>query len=475
MPANNSVKQNIPTDIAIPKFAKRSFLLISSSIIRLSAQLIIIFLFSRQLPLAAYGLYQSVWLYVNVMSVIALFGLPSLILSASVSSVRQWISENKIIFTTFFLLLNIAPLAYVLFAATEYSLTIKLLVIAITVIQNIAIVTETIAIKNKKEKLVLISNLIFSTGFLACHLFILYSGYSLQWILISITLLFLLKSLLLFWGVRTEQLLPAAQAVAAKQWFYLGLTDITGVIFKWLDKWLILAFISVTQFAMYFNGSYEIPIFGLMLSAVSNIMLVDMASTNKQELNTIKSLFEHSSLLLASVVFPSFCFLFFYSNEFFTFIFSEKYAAAIPVFVVSIFVLPVRITNYTAVLQVNNRNDLIIKGALIDLLLAIVFMAILYPLLHLPGLAMAFVLSTYVQAGYYLWHTAKLLNKKISYFFPFKRLLFLLLLSATITSVFYYIGTVFTNEQNLLMGIIACAALIVVLLWYRLKKDKRLV
>ena len=149
MPANNSVKQNTATDLSIATFAKRSSLLISSSVIRLAVQLSILFLFSRNLSLADYGLYQSVWLYLNVLSMVALFGLPSLILSSSLLNIRQWIKQNSKLFICIGLLVNFIPIFYVLFATTAYTFTIKLLIIVLSLIQNICILAETIAIKNK--------------------------------------------------------------------------------------------------------------------------------------------------------------------------------------------------------------------------------------------------------------------------------------------------------------------------------------
>ena len=337
MPVNNLVKQNNLTNLSLIKFVKRFFLLVSSSVMRLAVQLIIIFLFSRKLSLTEYGLYQSAWLYINVVSIIALFGLPSLILSSTVSSISKWIKQNKKLFTILFILLNFTPLLYILFAVTEYNLNTKLLVIALSIVQNIAILTETTAIKNKKEKIVLISNFIFSLGYLLCHLIILFANYSLQLILIGITVMFMLKTLVLcfFANPFTPDNSFKTDTSIAKQWFYLGIYDVLSVIFKWLDKWVILFYVSIAQFAVYFNGSYEIPVFGLMLSAVGNIMLVDLSEQNNDNIVKVKTLFKNSSLLLASVVFPYFCFLFFYSSDFFLLIFSAKYIEAIPVFIIS--------------------------------------------------------------------------------------------------------------------------------------------
>ncbi len=439
---------------------------------RLAVQLVIIFVYARQLSVSDYGIYQSVWLYVNVISVISLFGLPALLLSTSLSQITYWVKLHLKLFITITLFVNLVPLLYVLFAITSYSYSIKLLVVTIIILQNLAVITETIAIKNQKEKLVLISNLIFSAGFLIAHLYILYNHYFLWLLLFCIAIMLVLKIIvLIFFGKNKIIIKPETnENEISNQWFYLGINDILGVAFKWVDKWVILFFVSVSQFAIYFNGSYEIPIFGLMLSAMGNIMLVDLADKKDKSANNVKQIFNRSTLLLASIVFPAFCLLLFYNYNFFTLIFSNKYEEAIPIFIICLFVLPLRITNFTAVLQSYKRADLIVKGAAIDLLLAIIFMIILYPVLELKGLALAFVLSTYVQAAYYLWHTGKIINKPVHYFIPFKKLFIVMLLSLSTVGCSYLLLLNCRYPFNFIGGIIACGLLIIALLWYNYSK-----
>ena len=202
MPANNSAKPNTPFNFSLKAFAERSFLLISSSILRLSVQLIIIFIYSRQLSVIDYGIYQSVWLYVNVISIISLFGLPSLILSTSLLQITLWIKQRLKLFTAIALFVNLLPVVYVLYSTTTYNYTIKLLMIALVAVQNLSVIIETIAIKNRKEKIVLASNLIFSAGFLIGHLYIIYTGYLLSQVLTCILVMLIVKILvLLFFGI----------------------------------------------------------------------------------------------------------------------------------------------------------------------------------------------------------------------------------------------------------------------------------
>jgi O-antigen/teichoic acid export membrane protein len=475
MSAANSAALNTVPELPGKRMIKRSFLLILGKILRLGIQLAVVIIYAHKLLYADYGTYQSVWLYINILSVIALFGLPSLLLSSNYSHIKNWVIQNKKSALSAFIILSVLPAIAFFFIIDTFSFQLKILILLLTIVQNISILSEIMALKKEADKKVFASNIFFSIAFLVAHLWILYYGYSLQLLLISLILTFCIKSIITSTDPEKNNRTNAENGFAplGKQWFYLGVNDIAGVLANWLDKWVILLFVSVTQFAIYFNGAYEVPVFGLMLGAVGNIMLIEFSKKDGNDLEKIKLLFEKSSLLLASIVFPAFCFLLFYHSDFFLLIFSQKYIDSIPVFFVSIFILPLRITYTTTVLQVYHRSDLIVKGAVMDIILAVILMLILYPVFKMPGLALAFVLSSYFQFTYYLWHTSRLINKKISYFFPFKRLLIKMFLCLLVMTAGYFVFKNLPVNSSLLSGIVLAAILVATLLLYYYKKENK--
>lgn len=412
----------------------------------------------------------------GILSVIGLFGLPALLLSSSLKNIIDWIRANKKTTVPVLVLLNLLPVVYLITIVQDLSILVKFLLLVVIIFQNISIIIEALAIKNEREKNVAVSNIIFSALFLVWHLYVLNSGFSLEKLLPGLVLLYILKSLLLF-NKKIFDYNPTPQFVSpeiiGKQWFYLGINDVLGMLFKWLDKWVILLILSATQFAIYFNGAYEIPVFALMVSAVGSIMLVELSKPTETFSEQASTSFKSAALLLASVVFPAFCFFLFFNQEFFTFFFGTKYDASIPIFIICIFILPIRIANYTAVLQVLHRNDLIVKGAILDISIAIVMMLILYPILHERGIALAFVISTYFQVAYYLWHTSKLLNKKIAAFFPLKKLALVMLFSVVVLLASKYALILLSPLNKLFAGILICSVTILLLLLYHFKVDKQ--
>lgn len=78
------------------KLAKKSLILMGNSTLKLLTQITIIVILSKKISIEKYGIYQSVWMYINIISVCTLFGLPSLILSSQQGSLKIFIKKNII-------------------------------------------------------------------------------------------------------------------------------------------------------------------------------------------------------------------------------------------------------------------------------------------------------------------------------------------------------------------------------------------
>lgn len=439
--------------------AQRSGWLISSHVLRLITQLTVLVAYARLLPVKDYGLYQSAWLYTNLLGVILLFGLPSVILTFPTAMLNNWITKHRRLFIFLLVLFHTAGFVW-LYGFTDLRGYERPVLFIYIVLTNISVVFETFMVKQGREKRMLIINVLYYVFFLFLHLYILLSDYSFLMLFGSLTLLLLLKNLFMLPEKRSTGA-QADEVLVSKQWLYLGLYDVIGVIFRWLDKWIILYYAGLVPFAIYYNGAYEIPVFALMVSAVSSIMITELSL--KAHGSSIKQQFHDSSKLLASFVFPAFAMLLFYHEEFFLLLFSEKYVQSIPVFLVCIFVLPVRITGYTAALQVSGRNEIVFRGALYDLALAIILVLVLYPFFGVRGLAAAFVISTWLQAAYYLWHTARIAGIRFSSVIPFGRLAWMMGLSLTVSGLTYWMGN--EIEWNLWLGAATAGGLCLIYFW----------
>lgn len=419
-------------------FTGRSVMLMLSGMVKMLVQLTVILLYARMLPVDLYGQYQSVWLYTNVISAVSLFGLPALILSSGSENIFTFFHTHRTRTTIISLLLFILPVALLWALEPGFTFLQKGLLTLLILAQNIAAIREVLVLKHGSHKKVLLANIVFSVLFLLAHLAMTGNRYSLDTLLMLLIGVFMIKSAMLKPQHFTAPSLPAIPVeIMGKQWLYLGLFDTINTLYKWLDKWIILSFLTIQQFALYYNGAYEIPVFGILVSAVGHIMLVEWGRTHKSA-EHIRQTMHHATRLLAAWVLPAFVFLIWHHENFFLLLFGNTYADAVPVFFIALFILPLRITNFTAVLQFYQRSDRIVLGAIIDLITAIVLMFILYPLLHVRGIILAVVISTWIQAGYYLWASARITGIPLYRLLPFSYIAMVTTASFAITAGLYY-------------------------------------
>ncbi len=420
---------------------------------------IITIIYSRRLSYNDYGTFQSVWMYANIVSIIISYGFSSVIFSTNLSYLFSFIKKHKVSISLFYIVLSLISLTVFFFVAKNFDAPEKFVVIAFIIIQNIITVAETMLVKRGKERTSFIINIFYSLAFFACHLFILFTHYSLFNLITGITIISLAKLAVIFL-IPIKKIVPAITNESLDflhHWNYLGLNEIFGVISRWLDKVFLLYLLTASDFAIFFNGSFEIPLFGLFISVAGSLMLIEF-SAKEADKNNVKILFKETFNILSSIVFPLFFFLLFFREELFSFVFKNKYNASIPIFTISIFIILIRINNYSTILQTFSQGKKIMAGSIIDIIIGLALMFCLYPLMGSKGIALSMVVSTYCQVIYYLFHSAKVLGVKMYELVPLQKLStkFLILLPA------YFILFMALQNAPDLIKLFAAAALSIV-------------
>ncbi len=382
--------------------------------------------FSRQLPVALNGAYQQVWVYLAVFVAIAAIGLPPLMLTHTAVSVDSWLrrlnSRGVLLFA-----LWICGLAAAMTGIFFYLGIFAAWVIgALFIVQVSILLLETYLIIHKRFAAALTASLMYAIGFCTIHFFALKGAYSLVTMLWLVALLGCIRISILAAtaasGYRSLRSAIAAEAMSPairKQWTQLGIYDVSQVAFRWIDKVIISLIVPASLYAVYQNGTQDVPFMATLLSAVGNGLLQQMASGEKTTESRL-ALLNLSGALLGRIVFPVFFFLLIFRYEFIVFILTDKYAGSVPLFAISIMALPLRAYNYTSMLQHLNSVKTINWGALMDLSIALSLSYPLYLWKGLPGVAFSFMISSYIQAVFYLFHTSRLLRCSLLQLIPWK-------------------------------------------------------
>ncbi len=450
---------------------EKSFWLFTGRAMPVVVLFFITILYSRQLSYEDYGKFQSVWMYTNLLNVIISFGVTSMLFSSNLLSLTAFIKRHFIkIISSYGLLLTLTIFIFSLFGK-NFTTTTKGLLIFFVLIQSISAVLETMLIKSNKEKIVMLINFFYSLLFFGWHYYILLRAFNLNNLISGITIISIAKLIIMFFFRQKQDgvIELTDDKVYFKHWIYLGLNDVTGVVSRWIDKLLLIYLLTAADFALFFNGSFEIPLFGLLISVVGSVMLIEM-SNNTSTKEKVMQLFKESFNLLSSIVFPLFLFLLFFRTELFAIIFKHKYDASIPIFLISIFILPLRINNYSSILQYYQQGNKIMHGSLLDICLALLLMVLLYPLLGTRGVALAIVIATYCQVWYYLWQSAKVLHTNILSLIPVKALTLSFTVMLLLYACLYYTLYKFTIEARLITGMIVTTIVVLVSLYFYFTK-----
>lgn len=370
----------------------------------------------------AYGQYQNVWIRLAVMGTFAYAGLPALSLSYSAAELKQFSRgigrRLKTLLPVWALLWGLGY-AWLQWEQDQIPLLLSLLLLLLYAFNAIQ---ESLIIVAGRSGNVVLAALFYTVGYVLLHYFAWKSGFELVPLLWSLAALGSLRCLYYAWVIRHayRSVVPASAAIPAGTgsfWFHSGLYDLLQTVFRWADKFIISLLLAEGISAVYFNGSQDIPFVSLLLGAFSSTVLVRVAADKKQD---AVALMRHTGRILSCLMFPLFYFLLLYRYELFTLAFGEKYRESVPVFAVTVLLLPLRAYGFGTLLQSRKKGRIINTGAVMDLLLAFALMYPFYQWLGLPGIALSFVCSTIVQCAYYLFHTARLYGVPVGTLLPLK-------------------------------------------------------
>ncbi len=465
-------------------FVSNSFLIFITRFFPSLANLVVMIWYSRLLPTKLYGNYQLFWIQLYVIYPIICFGIQSLVVTYSTSMLANIISKLQAKHYLYFVFWMVVLGSC--FAGLQYSsggvafFTSFLFIITFA----ISVIIESLLIVYKRYTVMSVTGFLYAVAFCAIHWLALEKTFSIQFLFsflliinllrvftYSITVLRVLKDN--SYGYDHEEIDVSA---IKSLWLHLGLYDIVQMFSTWIDKFAISILLTAQLSAIYYNGAQNIPFLPLLLSAASSAVLLQLAGNGIATLQKESSirLVNQSGRLLSCIVFPVFFFLFIFRNELIVTLFSEKYIPAIPIFAISTLVLPVRAYSFTTLLQRLHKGDIINTGALGELTLACLLMYPFYIILGLSGVALSFVVSTYLQAIYYLVCTGKLLKTSPFSLVPLGNwAVKLIVLGSLFLSLHFWCSVHYTGKFSLILGALLMLLSVVGLLIAELKWNRK--
>lgn len=445
------------------------------------ATLTVVILFSRNLSEAEYGSYQNFWVQLLLISAIGTMGIPALLLTYSPSYLKRILTSLSPKHYSGIALGIIATAIIFALVRTYSSGSPWHISLCFFLLYTLNAITESMLIAFRQFKFLLGINLFYAVAFVWLHYGVFNTQYDVDTLFVLLLLPGILKLLLtaIITG-ETLKRIPAAtmQEYTRKDirslWLHIGIYDIIQKIFSWVDKFAISLLFTAGISAVYFNGTFDVPFLPLLLGAVSSAALLQMSSLAKRNDNADAiRVTNQTAKMLSAVVFPLFFFLFFFRNELFIVLLTDKYAASVPIFAITVLIVPLRAYNFTSVLQNRHKGQVINIGAILDLALALALMYPLYLVMGLAGIAASFVISSYIQGAYYLYQISKALETPVIHLLPVKNWLVKFSSSGILFFICHYLLSMrFTLEMTLILGcfVVAATILIAVAIEFRASK-----
>lgn len=444
---------------------KRDTFLSSSALIFLSkaftslAGLAVLLWYAKVLPQAVYGSYNNFWVQTNVFFPIACFGVHIWLITYSPGVLKQIVNMLRagqyLAYAGWFVAVC-AVFAALQGAVGNVGFVLSLVFI---ITYGLGFITEAFLIASRNYRTLLLANLAYAGAYWLVHWQVWQSGFSLQAIFLYLLGVNTLKLLISLPAVISsfKNTSPANGQLAMPEirtlWLHMATYDVVQSFSGWIDKFIISLVLPAAVSATYANGSMNIPFLPILVSAAGSAVVLQLANSNElNERNNAVMLMNRSGRVLSGVVFPIFFFLLFFNAELIHTLL-PRYADAIPVFIVSLLVLPVRAYSFTSVFQRMHRGDIINKGAVGEIVLALALMYPFYQWIGLPGVALSFVLSTYLQAAYYMWQYTRILDADLQDLMPFRNWMQkLIVFGFLFIGIHYAASAYFTEKIVLFLG-----------------------
>jgi O-antigen/teichoic acid export membrane protein len=201
----------------------------------------------------------------------------------------------------------------------------------------------------------------------------------------------------------------------------LGLNNFSGRIGKYLDRFVVSAFLPAAAFAEYQVGGQELPIVTAIPGAVASVLIsryvaLRLANDPKGLLELWHGAIEGVSL----IVVPAAALFIAVAHDFITLVFGAQYAPAVVPFQIYTIILFHRVTIYGVVLQAYADTSSILRFTLFSLLINGALSVPLTLLLGLPGPALAALLAALVTWYVYLQRIGYHLGVGLRRVFPWR-------------------------------------------------------
>ena len=235
-----------------------------------------------------------------------------------------------------------------------------------------------------------------------------------------------------------------------------------------MDKIIISGFLGATYYAIYINGSYQIPLISIFISSVVAVIAPDITAFHfKEEHTQLVSVIRKSIDKTSLLVLPLFIFFLMVSKEFILALYSNKFYASIAIFRITLFILPFRLTNYGNILNLLGKTKTVLFISLLELVLNGALSLTLLRFMGIYGPAISFLITTIIQIFILVYYITKTVDTNITELFPIKNMGNYFLISVLASLPLFLLKNRFAGIRLLILETTVFAVLFMILYFGR--------
>lgn len=414
--------------------------------------------YAKRLDLHDFGIYQNYWIQFNTLFAIAGLGFSSFLLAYRPEKLLQILTQLKVGQKT--AAVSIMLVCALVFAGIQWGNTFFIFSFFFFLFNAISLILNHFLIVFKRYAALTIINALYCVLFFGAHCWALGAGQFSFTNLVALLSILLLGKMLVSGRMVAQAfsaLSPSDEPFHPKQfwsfWRHMYFFELSQLLIVNADKFVLSLLVEEKVSAIYQSGAFSIPLLSAMFGSVSSAALMQLATSQKDKVSQADIL-RKTSKLLASVAFPVFFFFYFFSSEFLYLLFSPEFTESVPIFKMSLLMIPFSAFNFSVLLKHYEQGKAINMGVLADVCTTGITVWPLYYWMGLKGIPLAFVLGTAAQMTVYLVHHVRILGMSLLSFIPLRFWLISIAYYALLCYVLHMITSSLqlSNFQSLLLA-----------------------
>jgi len=200
-----------------------------------------------------------------------------------------------------------------------------------------------------------------------------------------------------------------------------GLAAILEMLASAVPQFFVSHFYDPATFAIFSVGCFTLPLVPLLFDSVADTALVKITELEKaRDMKELVQVVSDSIRKLSLVCFPLLVFLLTVAHEFIVGLFTSKFEASVPIFMVFIFTLPLWALSVDYVPRAFAETGFLLKMYGLRLVLTVIFFLLFIKAWGLSGAALAVVLGLAITRGYTILKVARLAGTTMDNIVPWQ-------------------------------------------------------